>query len=65
MVQCLGRARMLVKLDLAYRSILVHPQDRQVLGVNWEHQTYLEAALPFGLRSAPKYSQPWPTLSCG
>ena len=41
------------KLDikLAYRLVPVHPQDRYLLGVG---AYYVDAALPFGLRSAPK-----------
>ena len=35
----------------SYRS---HPDDHQLLGVCWEGQTYVDLALPFGLRSAPK-----------
>ena len=52
----LGRDTQLVKLDLkdAYRLVPVHPHDFQLLGVTWAGQTYLDCALPFGLRSAPK-----------
>ena len=32
----------------------VHPQDRVLLGVQWEGQVYVDAVLPFGLQSAPK-----------
>ena len=32
----------------------VHPDDRPLLGMKWKDQLYVEAALPFGLRSAPK-----------
>ena len=32
----------------------VHPQDRHLLGMMWEERVYVDAALPFGLRSAPK-----------
>ena len=55
-VQRLGRGCILAKLDLknTYRIVPVHPDDRHVLGLSWEHQVFLEAALPFGLRSAPK-----------
>ena len=56
MIQRNGRGCALAKLDLksAYRSIPVHPEDRHLLGLYWDGQIYLEAALPFGLRSAPK-----------
>ena len=46
----------LAKLDLkaAYRMVPVHPADRPLLAVQWKGQVWLDAALPFGLRSAPK-----------
>ena len=46
----------LVKLDLksAYRIVSVHPQDHHLLVESWEGETYVDRALPFGLRSAPK-----------
>ena len=45
-----------MKLDLknAYRTIPVHPEDHHLLSVTWEGNTYIDRALPFGLRSAPK-----------
>ena len=33
--------------------IPVHPQDRLLLGMEWEGFIYIDKALPFGLRSAP------------
>lgn len=52
----LGVGAMLVKIDLkdAYRIVPVHPQDHHLLAVSWEGKTYVDRALPFGLRSAPK-----------
>ena len=52
----LGRGTQLVKLDLekAYRNVPVHPQDQHLLAISWEGDTYVDGALPFGLRSAPK-----------
>ena len=46
----------LAKLDVknAYRNVPVHPEDRHLLGMQWRGQIYVDAALPFGLRSAPK-----------
>jgi hypothetical protein len=46
----------LVKVDLknAYRNIPIHPQDHHLLGITWEDKVYIDRALPFGLRSAPK-----------
>jgi hypothetical protein len=51
-----GRGTLLAKLDLesAYRILPVHPDDRPLLGMEWKDQVYIDAALPFGLRSAPK-----------
>ena len=52
----LGSGAILAKLDIqsAYRNVPVHPEDRPLLGMEWEGQVFLDAALPFGLRSAPK-----------
>lgn len=46
----------MAKLDIrqAYRNVLVHPQDRWLLGMHWQGQHYVDTVLPFGLRSAPK-----------
>ena len=56
MVKTLRRGTKLVKMDLkdAYRIIPVHPDDYHLLGVSWQGHTYVDRALPFGLRSAPK-----------
>ncbi len=55
-IKRLGRGCLLAKLDLqsAYRVIPVHPDDRELLAVTWRSNIFLDAALPFGLRSAPK-----------
>ena len=37
----------------AYRNIPVHPSDRRLLGMRWKGKTFVNMALPFGLRSAP------------
>jgi len=52
----LGKGAQLAKLDLknAYRFVPIHPQDQHLLGISWEGKTYVDRALPFGLRSAPK-----------
>ena len=46
----------LAKFNLAsaYRRVPVHPLDQPLLGLTWEGVTYMDKALPFGLRSAPK-----------
>ena len=55
-VRHLGEGCLLAKLDLkeAYRAVPVHPSDQRLLAVSWQGTTYLDRALPFGLRSAPK-----------
>ena len=52
----LGQGTNLIKVDLsnAYRIVPVHPVDQPLLGITWQGQTYVDRALPFGLRSAPK-----------
>ena len=32
----------------------IHPDDQNLLRVQWEDERYADGALPFGLRSAPK-----------
>jgi len=55
-IEKMGKGTLLAKVDLkeAYRMVPVHPQDRPLLGMEWEGQVYVDTALPFGLRSAPK-----------
>ena len=50
-----GRGALMAKFDLksAYRQVLIHPDDRWMLGVDWKGRLYVDKALPFGLRSAP------------
>jgi hypothetical protein len=50
----LGRGYLLVKMDIkkAYRMVPAHPDDRPLLGMQWEDQLYLDVALPFDLRLA-------------
>ncbi len=51
-----GKGSLLAKLDIqsAYRIVPVNPADRLLLGMQWEGRLYIDTALPFGLRSAPK-----------
>ena len=51
-----GHGSFMVKADIkeAYRMLLIHPEDQPLLGVSWENSIYIDKALPFGLRSAPK-----------
>ena len=55
-VRKLGKGTLLAKIDLlnAYRVIPVHPDDHPLLAVRWGQGTFIDTALPFGLRSAPK-----------
>ena len=51
-----GRGSFMVKADIkeAYRMIPIHPHDQPLLGVRWHDSVFIDKALPFGLRSAPK-----------
>ena len=55
-IVAMGEGAMLAKVDIksAYRIIPVHPEDRSLLGMRWREALYVDSALPFGLRSAPK-----------
>ena len=50
------RGTQLVKLDIkdAYRIVPIHSSNYHLLGIEWRGFTYIDRALPFGLRSAPK-----------
>ena len=52
----LGCGTFMAKMDIrsAYRNIPVHPDDRWLLGMTWKQGIFVDAVLPFGLRSAPK-----------
>ena len=52
----LGKGCLLAKLDLmeAYRAVPVHPMDQHLLAMKWGGVVYIDRALPFSLRSAPK-----------
>ena len=52
----LGHGCFLAKIDVdsAFRNVPVHPHDHPLLGMIWNQQLYIDSALPFGLRSAPK-----------
>ena len=51
-----GKGALLVKADIkeAYRMVPVNPDDQFFLAVEWANRIYIDKALPFGLRSAPK-----------
>ena len=56
LAKSMGKGYLLAKRDLeeAYLAVPVHPSDQRLLAVSWNGTTYLDKALPFGLRSAPK-----------
>ena len=41
-------------IESAYRLVAVYPDDRQLLGMRWQGQLFMDTALPCGLRSSPK-----------
>ena len=51
-----GRGALLAKVDIksAYRIVEVHPEDRPLLGMQFDGLLFIDSVLPFGLRSAPK-----------
>ena len=55
-IRQMGAGSELAKLDLhnAYRMVPVHPDDHPLLGMRWGQDVFIDTALPFGLRSAPK-----------
>ena len=52
----LGQGALLAKVDIksAYRMVPVHLEDRLLLGMSWNGALHMDAALAFGLCSAPK-----------
>ena len=51
-----GTGALLIKIDIrnAYRVVPVHPDDRWLMGMLWKGSLFIDTALPFGRRSAPK-----------
>ena len=56
LVARMGRGTLLAKVDIrsAYRILPIHPDDRWLLGMEWENSLYVNTMLLFGLHSAPK-----------
>ena len=56
LIRYLGVGTLLAKVDLqnTYRMVPVHPDDHHLLGLCWEEEVFIDTAVPFGLRSAPK-----------
>ncbi|XP_011405990.1 PREDICTED: uncharacterized protein LOC105313901 [Amphimedon queenslandica] len=69
----MGRGTGFIKIELkdVYWIVPVHPHDMYLLAITWQNVTYLDRALPFGLRSAPKifsavaYMIAWALHCCG
>ena len=55
-IQLLGSRTQLLKMDLkdVYRIVPIHPYNLHLLAVLWQEEIYVDTALLFGLRSAPK-----------
>ncbi len=55
LVLCHGPGALMAKVDLksAFRMVPVCKQDWELLGMQWKGAYYVDACLPFGLRSAP------------
>ena len=51
-----GQGSQLAKVDIqsTYRTIPVHPEDWNLLGMVWENFLFIDTTLPLGLRLAPK-----------
>ena len=54
-IMSFGRGALLAKFDVesAYHIVLVHPDDRYLLGMQWRGKYFVDMALQFGLCSAP------------
>ena len=50
------RGAQLIKLDIrtVYKVVLIHPDDRWLMGMIWEDSLFVDTAFPFGLRLASK-----------
>jgi len=55
-VAAMGRGSLMAQVDIrqAYKTVPVHPSDWDLLGMVWHGKLFVDTALPFGLRSAPK-----------
>ena len=50
------RGALMIKVDIrnAYQVVLIHPDDKWLMGMSWKGAVYVDTALPFSLRSTPK-----------
>ena len=48
-----GYGAWMAKIDLqhAYRNVPIHPDDRWLLGMQWEGKIFVDTAVPFGVRT--------------
>ena len=53
--QSLGAGTLVAKLDvqMAYRLVPVHPDNRSLMGFQGQRTLYIDGMLPFGLHSPP------------
>ena len=56
-VRQLGQGTLLTKIDLhhTYRIVPVHSDEHSLQGMQWRDDTFIDTALPFGLRLAPRF----------
>ena len=54
-INTLGTGALLSKIDLkdVFHLIPIRPADRNLLGIHWKQNFYIDTCLPFGLRSPP------------
>ena len=52
----LGRGTLMAKIDIkaAYRLVPVHPEDRWLLGMQFEGADFMDTVLPFGMSTGKK-----------
>ena len=48
-----------VVIQSTYRTIPVHPEDWNLLGMVWENSLFIDTALSFWLKLVPQFSQWW------
>ena len=50
-----GHGTLMTKFDVAsaYRNVVIHSDDRPLLGMHWRGKYFVDMVLPFGLRSVP------------
>ena len=58
-IMLFGRGALLTKFNVksTYCIVLVHPDDRYLLGMQWRGKYFVDMALLFGLRAAHIYSR--------